>query len=142
MIFLITTYFLKRISEDIFKHQEMSTIPYDFYLALSSTAPNLNGTGVTEPAPDTGYSRVKLDNSILTFGEADNTNKVSNHTKVFFPESVKPWSGITHYAIFDTPSGGNLLMYGALNETMNIPIKTIVSLPVDSLSVTTENKVI
>lgn len=136
---MLTTYFLKCVAEDIFKHQETSTIPYDFYLALSSTAPALDGTGVTEPASDTGYARIRIDNSILMFGEADDSATVANHTKVYFPESIKPWSGITHYAIFDAEEDGNLLMYGALNETMDIPIKTMVSVPLGTLKIKAEN---
>lgn len=139
VIILLTNYFLQCVSEDIFKHQEMSTIPYDFYIALSSTSPSADGTGVTEPSSDTGYKRAYVDNSILIFGESDDNATVTNHTKIFFSESVKPWNSITHYAIFDAPEEGNLLMYGALNETMNVPIKTIISIPSNTLSIATSN---
>lgn len=138
---MLTTYFLKCISEDIFKHQEDSTIPYDFYIALSSTTPSIDGTGVTEPTVDTGYARAQVDNSIITFDVADESNVVFNHVKIYFPESIKPWSGITHYAIFDASEGGNLLMFGALNATVDVPIKTIVSIPIGTLKVSTENGV-
>lgn len=136
---MITTYFLKCISEDIFKHQEMSTIPYEFYLALSSTEPAIDGTGVTEPTTDTGYARAKIDNSILIFGEADDNATVSNHTRIHFPESIKPWPGMTHYAIFDDETDGNLLIYGKLDRTMDVPIKTMISIPIGTLKISTEN---
>lgn len=138
---MLTTYFLKCIAEDIFKHQETPNIPYDFYVALSSTAPSVDGTGVTEPDISTGYTRVFVDNSNLIFRESDDNASVTNHTKVYFPESITPWNNITHYAIFDAQEEGNLLMYGALNETMDVPIKTMVSIPIDALRITVENGV-
>ena len=137
---MITTYFLNCISEDIFKHQETSTIPYDFYLALSSTEPNIAGENVTEPSLDTGYARVQIDNSNEVFNEqVDSDGNITNHSKIYFQESIKPWEGITHYAIFDEPVGGNLLIYGALNKTLNVPIKTIVSIPIDTLKISATN---
>lgn len=138
---MITTYFLKCIAEDIFKHQETSTIPYDFYLALSTTEPAIDGTGVTEPTKETGYARVQIDNSNLIFNEADNDAAVTNHSMIYFPESIQPWFGITHYAIFDAEEDGELLIYGALNETINVPIKTIISIPVDALKIMVKNEV-
>jgi len=66
---LLTTYFLNCIAQEIFGHPETSKIPYDYYIALSSTEPKLDGSGVTEPSIDTGYQRVRIDNSHLFFGE-------------------------------------------------------------------------
>lgn len=139
---MMTTYFLKCIAEDVFKHQETSTISYDFYVALSSTEPNIDGCGVTEPAFEAGYERAYLDNSNLVFNLANDENIVTNHKKIYFPETKSPWENISYYAIFDAAEDGNLLMYGALEETITVPIKTIVSIPVDALSFTVKNEVI
>lgn len=139
---MLTTYFLNCITEDIFRHQEDPHVPKDYYVGLSSTTPQMDGTGVTEPTADTGYARVNVDNTIENFDEADENGIVSNQLTVYFPESIKPWNGITHYVIYDLPEGGQLLMYGALNETMNVPIKTMVSIPVGTLKLSTENGVV
>lgn len=138
---MFTTYFLKCISEDIFRHQEMSHIPYDYYLALSFTEPKLDGSGVIEPSENAGYKRVRIDNSNMFFSEANENNEVLNHSKVYFPESTAPWKGISYYAIFDMPKDGNLLMYGALDKVINVPIKTIISIPVNTLKLTVQNGV-
>lgn len=138
---MITTYFLKCIAEDIFKHQEMSTIPYEFYIALSSTEPNADSGNITEPSADTGYTRAFLDNSNLTFNLANDDNVVLNHTKIYFPETLTPWENIGYYAIFDSPEDGNLLIYGALEEVITVPIKTIVSIPANTLSISIKNEV-
>ena len=137
---LITTYFLKSIAEDICKHQQTQIVPYVYYVGLSSTAPNLDGTGVTEPDEEAGYARVAVLNDENVFANADSDGKVKNHTAIYFPESIKPWDGITHYVIYDSPSEGNLLMYGALNKTMDVPIKTIISIPIDGWSIQAKNQ--
>lgn len=137
---MITTYFLKSIAEDICKHQQTQVVPYVYYLGLSTTAPNLDGTGVTEPASDTGYARVAMLNDENIFANADDNGKVKNHTAVYFPESIKPWDGITHYVVFDSPTAGHLLMYGALDKTMDVPIKTIISIPIEGWSMQAKNQ--
>jgi len=136
---LLTTYFLKCIAEDIFKHNETSTIPYDLFIGLSSTTPSVDGTGVTEPLSTTGYARVEIDNSNLIFDEADDSGVVSNHTHIYFPESVLPWDGITHYIVYDAANGGNLLMYGELNDVINVPIRTVLSIPAGTLQISAGN---
>ena len=120
----------------------MSTIPYELYVALSSTEPAIDGTGVTEPLPETGYTRAYIDNSNLVFNTANEQNAVTNHCKIYFPESILPWNDIKYYAIFDESENGNLLMYGTLSKTLNIPIKTIVSIPVDAFSISLKNEVV
>lgn len=137
---MITTYFLKSIAEDICKHQQTQVVPYIYYIGLSTSTPNVDGTGVTEPESDTGYTRVVASNDENIFANADDDGKVKNHTAIYFPESIKPWDGITHYVIFDSLTDGNLLMYGALNETMNVPIKTIISIPIEGWSIQAKNQ--
>lgn len=139
VVIMLTTYFLKCIGEDIFKHQETSTIPFTLYLGLSSTPPTIAGDNVTEPASSTGYARVQFDNSNLIFNEATDDNIVSNYTKIYFPESILPWGDISHYVIFDDDVEGNLLMFGQLNETITVPIKTMVSVPIGLLSIIAQN---
>ena len=138
---MLTTYFLKCIAEDIFKHQETSTIPYEFYIGLSSTKPNLDGTGVREPNSNTGYARVYVDNSNLIFNTANDDASVGNHSKIYFPESILPWTNLKYYVIFDDEKDGNLLMYGEFAIPLYVPIKTIVSIPVDALRISVKNEV-
>lgn len=136
---MITKYFLKSIGEDIYKHQEDQRVPHSYYIGLSSSAPNDDGSGIIEPAPTTGYARIEISNDELTFGEADENNVISNHRPLYFPESKEPWGQITHYVIFDELTGGNLLMYGELNESVNIPIKTMLSIPTGKMQITVVN---
>ena len=139
MIYLITTYFLKCIGEEIYKHQEDCCIPRDYYLGLSSTAPSIDGSGVTEPVSGRGYSRAEIPNNDLTFAEITTGNSVSNKETIYLPESTGSWGVMTHYVIFDEPTGGNLLMYGALSPNVAIPTRTIISIPAGSLSISVDN---
>lgn len=136
---MITTYFLKHIGENIFKHQDVSDIPNEYYIGLSSTAPQLDGTGVTEPTFDSGYSRVKISNDENTFSDADDTNTVYNYNFIYFPESILPWGTLTHYVIFDSEIDGNLLMYGEFNTPMVVPKKTVIYIPNNGLSLVVDN---
>lgn len=134
---MLTTYFLKCISEDIYKHQDDQKVPHCYYVGLSSSAPNVDGTNVTEPAA-AEYSRVQVDNS-ADFGTADDHCTVSNNKRLQFPESQTAWGSFLYYVIYDEPTGGNLLMYGQLAAVIAIPERTIIALPPGSLKITTKN---
>lgn len=136
---MVTNFFLASIAEDICKHQDTQTVPYTYYYGLSSSTPQLDGTGVTEPTADTGYTRVAVSNDENYFSDSDDNGGVKNHTAIYFPESIKPWNGLTHYVVFDAPEGGNLLMYGEFDETMNVPIKTIISIPINEWCIKASN---
>lgn len=44
-----TTYFLNLAAGNIFQTKTTPAIPTKLYVGLSTTAPNINGTGVNEP---------------------------------------------------------------------------------------------
>ena len=56
---MITTYFANCAMGNLFKTQTTPALPTAFYLGLSTTAPQVDGTNVTEPV-DAAYARVKL----------------------------------------------------------------------------------
>lgn len=78
------------------------------YLALSTTAPADDGTNVTEHSGD-GYVR-----KAITFAAA-NARAIAQNADVNFNEATASWGTITHYAIFDAESGGNMLAYGDID---------------------------
>ena len=57
-----TTYFLNQVMGNLFKTKETPALPSEYYIGLSSTAPNISGGNVTEPLSNSGYKRVKLEN--------------------------------------------------------------------------------
>lgn len=134
---MITTYFLKSISEDIYKHQHDPNIPYYYYLGLSSTEPTIDGINVTEPTA-TEYYRVEIDN-MEDFGHADETGLVTNNKPLYFPESLSDWGEIKYYVIFDSQTEGNLLLFGEFEESISVPLKTKLTIPINTLGIVAQN---
>lgn len=90
------------------------------YLGLSTTAPNRDGTGYTEPDASAGYGRVKLGNDASSWQamKAASLGATTNESTIFFPEATASWGTCTHYLLFDAETGGNLLAYGPLDESI------------------------
>lgn len=93
------------------------------YVGLSTTPPNKDGTGYTEPV-DNGYSRVLLGmhNQALTQKmSAANESETTNIDIVHFPEATGGWGTCTHFLIFNNATTGVLLAYEPL-ETPIVPV--------------------
>lgn len=131
---MTTTYFLNCTSGNVFKTKENPALPTEYYIGLSSTAPNVSGSGVTEPAASAGYARVKLD----TLGVPAN-GVVSNTADINFPESTASWGTVSHFVIFDAQNDGNLLMYGALSTTRSVEPATVMTIKSGSLKLSIQN---
>ncbi len=108
-----TVYFLKMMSGSIFGKLPTPAIPSTYYIGLSTTAPNTDGTGVSEPSGGS-YARIALSNSSTALTPPDANAMVINKNEIMFPESTANWGRVTHYVIYDSPNGGNLLMAGEL----------------------------
>lgn len=119
---MISTYFLNCIMGNVFKTKLSPTLPDKIYLGLSSTTPNVDGTGVTEPLDSSGYSRVEL----TTLSEPVN-GVISNNSDVSFPESSTSWGNMTHFVLYDDIVDGNLLMFEALTQSRSVEAATIVT---------------
>ena len=97
--------------------------------------PTIAGSNVTEPsAGGSGYTRVKLE----SLSEPAN-GVVSNADAVLFPESLTNWGVMTHFVIYDALSGGNLLMYGPLNQSRTAEANTVIMIKPTSLTLTLSN---
>ena len=131
---MTSTYFLNCIMGNVFKTKENPTLPNKVYLGLSSTAPAVDGSGVSEPLASAGYQRVELTN----LGEPVN-GVVSNGGEIQFDESSASWGTITHFVLFDSPTDGNLLMFNALSQTRSVETATIVMVKKGSLKLTLAN---
>lgn len=132
---MTTTYFKNLLMGNIFKTKTSPGLPSGYYIGLSSTAPNANGTGVTEPSrTNTGYARVQLTASNM--GVPSN-GAIQNTTAISFPESLTDWfpagSPAKWYVIYDSQSDGNLLMYNSLTSNRVIEMNTIATIRKNSL---------
>jgi len=93
-----------------------SYTPPTIYIGLSTADPTEDGSGMAEPSTGS-YARVTTSGSdwaVSSGGESSNANALS------FPESTAAWSGgssLTHFALFDAASDGNMLAHGALTTS-------------------------
>ena len=129
-----TTYFLNQVMGNLFKTKETPALPSEYYIGLSSTAPNISGGNVTEPLSNSGYKRVKLEN----LSEPDD-GVITNEQAISFDESTSNWGTMTHFVIYDQLEGGNLLMYDNLSTARNVEAATIVTIKANSLTLTLSN---
>lgn len=86
--------------------------PPTIYVALSTADPLDNASGITEPVGN-AYARVETsasDWNTASDGSLDNANDI------IFPKATGSWGTITHFALFDAATNGNMLAYGALSQ--------------------------
>lgn len=129
-----TTYFLNLAAGNLFKTKTTPAIPEELWIGLSTTAPNINGTNVTEPAASAGYSRIKLD----MLGEPA-AGVVTNQANIDFNESTASWGTVTHFVIFDAQNGGNLLQFGPLSTPRTVEQATIMTIKTGYLNLSVQN---
>lgn len=130
-----TTYFLNLTAGNLFKTKTNPPLPAEMWIGLSTTAPNVNGTNVTEPAASTGYARVKLD-----MMSEPSVGVVTNQSSIDFNESTASWGTVTHFVIFDAQNSGNLLQYGALSTPRSVEAATIMSIKSGYLNLSVQNQ--
>lgn len=96
------------------------TPPATIHIALLTGAPTDASTGsnITE-ANYTGYARKAVTNNKTNFGNAA-SGSVSNAVEQIFAECTGGSSTITHFAICDAASGGNVIAWGALSTSKTI----------------------
>lgn len=103
------------------------TRPSAWYVGLFTAAPGDAGGG-TEVSGG-AYARQSA-----TFTVTGDT--ASNSDNVEFPLATAVWGTITHAAIFDAVSGGNMIAYGALTTPKDIGIGDILRIPTGDFDVT------
>lgn len=103
------------------------TRPTAWYIGLFTTAPTETGGG-TELS-GSGYVRRSA-----TFTVSGDT--ASNSAAIEFPEATGSWGTITHAAVFDALSGGNMIASGALATSKLIGTGDILRIPVGGFDVT------
>ena len=131
---MTSTYFLNCIMGNVFQTKLSPGLPSKLYLGLSSSAPDVDGSGATEPLASAGYSRVEL-NSL----DVPTNGVITNKSEISFPESSASWGTVTHFVLYDAPVNGNLLMFNVLSQARSVEQATIVMVKAGSLKLTLAN---
>ena len=89
------------------------TAPSAIYVALFTADPGETGETTNEISGG-GYARTQG-----TFGAASG-GSASNSADIEFPQATGDWGTITHFALMDAQTSGNMLYYGALDASNTV----------------------
>ena len=103
----------------------------NLYLALFTADPTESGV-FTNEATFTGYSRVAV---AKASGWTDGGSTFTNASLIQFPQCTAGNNTITHFALCTLASGGEIVVSGALNASLNISSGIQAQFSAGSLSV-------
>lgn len=103
----------------------------NLYLALFTADPTESGV-FTNEANFTGYSRVAV---AKASGWTDGGSTFTNASLIQFPQCTAGNNTITHFALCTLASGGEVVVSGALNASLNISSGIQAQFSAGSLSV-------
>jgi hypothetical protein len=85
-------------------------------VGLSTTDPTDDGSGLTEPSGN-GYTRVQ---TFASDWNAASNSTLDNSSDITFTQATGNWGTITHFALLDAATAGNMLAYGVLSQPKSI----------------------
>lgn len=100
--------------------------PTAWYLGLFTAAPGEAGGG-TELS-GSGYAR-----QAITFTVSG--NNASNNAAIEFPTASGSWGTITHVAVFDASTSGNMIAYASLTASKTIDTGDVLRVPTGDLDI-------
>lgn len=103
------------------------TRPTAWYIGLFTAAPGEAGGG-TEVS---GGSYVREDVTFTVSG-----NLATNSAAVEWPTATGTWGTITHVAVFDALTSGNMLIYATLTASKTIASGDVLRIPAGDLDIT------
>lgn len=108
----MSDYLESQIRAHIFRTASF-TKPSALHIGLFTAAPNDAGGG-TEVSGGS-YARVQRNPADANWTAPDGTGGVTaNAAVITFPAPTANWGTVTHWAIFDASTGGNMLLHGEL----------------------------
>jgi hypothetical protein len=126
----LTQYLKDELLDHVYRNNAY-TSPTTVYVGLFTSAPSHAGGGTEVSAGD--YAR-----EAATFGApsgAGATRQIANSSIVDFGTTTNNWGTVTHFALFDAASAGNMLHWDALTVDKTINTGDPVSFPVGDLIV-------
>ncbi|NBT31822.1 MAG: hypothetical protein EBT13_07950 [Rhodobacteraceae bacterium] len=106
-----------------------ATRPTAWYVALFTTNPAEDASGTEVSTSGTAYARQSV-----TFTVSGDT--ASNSGAVEFPTATASYGTVTHCAVFDAVSGGNMIAYAALTTSKLIDTGDVFRFPAGDLDIT------
>ncbi len=142
----MSNYLENQLVDHILRGQTFSpTAPASVYVALYTAAPSDSGGGTEIPFTN-NYSRVAVSRALTawagtqaaasTVASSGTGGVTSNNAAITFPVPSGSWGTVTHFAILDASTAGNMLFHGALTVTQTINTGNTVSFAAGQLQIT------
>lgn len=109
-----------------------NSIPATYYLALAWDEPDegYDGTVLASIEPtDTAYARVAITNNGTNWGATDGLF-TSNLLQITFASPTQTWETVTHYALCDAATAGNVYCFGEFVEEIVADVGSPAVVPV------------
>ena len=105
-----STYLENKIIDHLLRNQSF-TPPATVYVALFTADNGLEGGTITGEVSGGSYARQSVTLSAASDGESSNTADIT------FPTATADWGTVTHVALMDAATAGNVLMHSALDAS-------------------------
>ena len=105
------------------------TAPSTLYLSLHTANPDEDGSGTEVSTSGTAYARQEV-----TFTVSGNT--ATTDAAVEFPTATANFGTVSHVAVWDASTSGNMLAYAALTTSKTIETGDVLRLPAGDLDIT------
>jgi len=105
------------------------TRPTAWYLALFTSNPADDASGTEVSTSGTAYARQSA-----TFTVSGDT--ASNNAAIEFPTATASFGTVSHVAVFDAATSGNLIAYAALTSSKAIDTGDVFRVPSGDLDIT------
>lgn len=105
------------------------TAPSTLYLSLHTANPDEDGSGTEVSTSGTAYAR-----QTVTFTVSGNT--ATTDAVVEFPTATASFGTVSHVAVWDASTSGNMLGYAALTTAKAIDTGDVLRVPAGDLDIT------
>lgn len=127
-----TNYLENKLIDFLLRGQPYTPGPSTF-LALFTSATSDSGGG-TEVSGG-GYARVDVPSTLASWAATDGAGtttvsggtggQTSNNAAISLPDRTADWGVVTHFALFDAQTGGNMLLHGPLDSSVSLVQGTV-----------------
>lgn len=107
-----STYLDNKILAHVFNGTVYNT-PAKYWALFTSSTGLTDNSSVRNEVTGEGYARVKADNSAFTTPSAGEVKNVNN---IEFPVAISNWGRVTHVALMDAATAGNVLAWGVIRN--------------------------
>lgn len=137
----MTNYLENKLIDHIFRGQSFAA-PSTLHVSLHTDNPG--ETGASELTSTGAYARAAITSTLANWAatqggstaSSGTSGQTSNSVAINFPTPTANWGVVTHFAIWDSATGGNPLLYGSLTITKTINQGDIVSFSPAALTAT------